>query len=367
MKCKACKREIDDDSIFCKWCGKEVVRGRKKKEAVSVPKPKRLKNGEYYAQIMVNGQVEYVKADTEREYYTKARAIKQGLIEQKKTKAGVTLGVACKQFISKRTAVLSPSTVTGYENIARNRFKDYMSKDVLRIDWQQMINDEATVCNGKTLKNAWGFICSVLKDNGIDKPNVRLPQVINNELPWLTPEQIPIFLDAIKGKPCEMAALFALHGLRKSELVALTPANIRNGYIHIEGSRVLSSNNELVYKKETKNSTSRRQVKIRIPRLNELLEQSQTKPDEFYITTNPNNMHQQINAVCTSAGLPNVGCHGLRRSFASLAYSLGWSERETMKEGGWANYEVMHKRYIKLAETNESGDDAMSKFFNENN
>ena len=30
MVCKNCKREIDDDSIFCKWCGERQIRERKK-------------------------------------------------------------------------------------------------------------------------------------------------------------------------------------------------------------------------------------------------------------------------------------------------------------------------------------------------
>ena len=363
MKCKACKRDIDDDSFFCKWCGKEVVRGRKKKEDVSVPKPRQLKSGEWAKQVMYKGQVEYIKGRIEAEYYAKARAWKSGLIEAQRTRAGVTLGAACDRFISERTAVLSPSTIAGYENIRRNRFKGYMDKDLLKIDWQKMVNDEAAVCNGKTLKNSWGFVCSVLKANKIDKPDVRLPQTINKELPWLTPAQIPVFLSAVKGKPCELAALFALHGLRKSEFIALTPENIRGGRIYVEGSRVLTSKNELVFKDETKNPTSRRSVKIRIPRLAELLAEADTAPGAFYITTNPNNMHQQINAVCDTAGLPHVGCHGLRRSFASLAYSLGIGERETMRDGGWANYDVMHKKYIKLAES-ENESDAMSEFYN---
>lgn len=363
MKCKSCKREIDSDSFYCKWCGKAVIRGRKKKEEISVPKPRQLKSGEWFAQVMVAGERYPVKANTEAEYYTKARAVKQGLISGQKTKQGVTLKAACESFVSAREAVLSPSTIKGYENIIRNRFKAYMPKDIMQIDWQRMISDEAKVCNGKTLKNAWGFICSVLKANKIEKPDVRLPQVINKELPWLTPEQIPVFLDAVKGKPCELAALFALQGLRKSELLALTPERIVNGFIYVEGARVLNGNNELVYKAETKNVSSRRKVKLRIPRLKELLSASQTKPGEFYITGNPNNLHQEINAVCAAAGLPNVGCHGLRRSFASLAYALGWSERETMKDGGWSDFDVMHKRYIKLAESENDNADSMEEFF----
>ena len=36
MVCKNCKRAIDDDSIFCKWCGERQIRERKKKEPVDV-------------------------------------------------------------------------------------------------------------------------------------------------------------------------------------------------------------------------------------------------------------------------------------------------------------------------------------------
>lgn len=367
MKCRACKKTIDDDSIYCKWCGARQVRERKKKTELAVPKPRQLKSGEWAKQVMHEGQVEYIKAATEQEYYTKARAWKSGLIQAEKTKAGVTLKAACEAYISDRSEVLSPATIAGYENIVRNRFKAYMGKDLLKIDWQRMINDEAATCNAKTLKNAWGFIRSIIKANKLELPSVTLPQLVPKELPWLTPEQIPVFLKAVKGQPCELAALFALHGLRKSELVALTPAHIKDGKIIIEGARVRNKDNELVYKGETKNVSSRRKVTIRIPRLVELLNESKTPETEFYITANSNNLHQDINAVCASVGLPNVGCHGLRRSFASLAYSLGWSERETMKEGGWANFEVMHKKYIKLAEENAALGDAMTEFYKAQN
>ena len=36
MVCKNCKMAIDDDSIFCKWCGERQIRERKKKEPVDV-------------------------------------------------------------------------------------------------------------------------------------------------------------------------------------------------------------------------------------------------------------------------------------------------------------------------------------------
>ena len=39
MVCKNYKRDIDDDSIFCKWCGEKQIRERRKKGEVKVQKP----------------------------------------------------------------------------------------------------------------------------------------------------------------------------------------------------------------------------------------------------------------------------------------------------------------------------------------
>ena len=42
MVYKNCKREIDDDSIFCKWCGEKQIRERRKKAEVRVPTPRQM-------------------------------------------------------------------------------------------------------------------------------------------------------------------------------------------------------------------------------------------------------------------------------------------------------------------------------------
>lgn len=56
MVCKNCKRAIDDDSIFCKWCGERQIRERKKKGEVKVPKPRQLADGRWFAQVMIDGE-----------------------------------------------------------------------------------------------------------------------------------------------------------------------------------------------------------------------------------------------------------------------------------------------------------------------
>ena len=52
MKCKNCKRIIDDDSIFCKWCGERHTMERKKKGEIKVPSPRQLKSGKWNIELL---------------------------------------------------------------------------------------------------------------------------------------------------------------------------------------------------------------------------------------------------------------------------------------------------------------------------
>lgn len=104
-----------------------------------------------------------------------------------------------------------------------------------------------------------------------------------------------------------------------------------------------------------------------IPRLFELLTDCNNKGNiEPFIKCAPDTLRKHVNRACVSAGLPEVGMHGLRRSFASLAYHLGWSERQTMAMGGWADLGTVHRIYIKLAEKDKNADiEKMKAFYNQ--
>jgi len=359
MKCKACKRKIDDNSIFCNWCGARQV---KEEQVIKIPEPKKLASGKWNVYLRAEGQS--VTEDTKEKCITKARAIRAGFLEAQKSAPKLTMAKAIERYIAENDAVLSPGTIRGYLEIGRNRFKPYHDKELSSVNWQAAINREAKLCGPKTLKNAWGLVARVMRCNHITPPDVRLPQVVPTERPWLNYEQVLRFVEELRGTPCEFAALLALHSLRRSELLAITPSKIREDGIHVSGSMVIDRDNNLVEKKANKNTASTRVVPIMIPRLQELIDASDKGPDEPYVDIRFNKLYNHINTVCRHAGLPEVGVHGLRRSFASLAYHLGWQERKTMAIGGWDDWETMHKIYIHLSSKDLSeAADSMRAFY----
>ena len=184
---------------------------------------------------------------------------------------------------------------------------------------------------------------------GITPPKVELPKFSKGGLPYLDFEQIQIFIPLIHGKTCELAALLALHSLRLSELVDLKRKDIvisKDGRatINVSGARVLDSNNRLVEKDTNKTYASKREVPVVIPRLLEII--PDIDADEYIVQLSPQAIGKQINKICKTNNLPLVSVHGLRRSFASLGYHLGWPELRTMSFGGWTNIETVHAHYL---------------------
>lgn len=363
MKCKHCKNDIPDELhfTFCGYCGERLIPERKKKDAIKIPKA-RLRGKKWYIELRREGVT--VIEDTEAEAIAKATAIRAGIIEVVNKHKLLTLRNAIDNYIEDRNNILSPSTLRGYRSIQRNAFPYIMDKDLTSVaNWQSEINKELKRVSPKTLKNEWGLVKAVLDDAKIDYDVSLLPQPSAKTRNWFDYEQIKIFLAAVQGESCEMAALFALHSLRRSEIWALTPADIVDGYIHVDGSAVFDEHNKLVAKPTNKTVKSKRVIPIMIPRLNELLKNYGGKADEPFFASSSDALRQQINRVCTSCGLPEVGIQGLRRSFASLAYHLKWSERQTMLVGGWSNIGTIHKHYIDISETEISTDIQKMKAF----
>ena len=102
-----------------------------------------------------------------------------------------------------------------------------MDKNQKTWRWQKIVRIQSRAfARQKTLKNAYGLVTSVLNENGIATQKVKLPQAITNARDWLEPDQIITLVNHVRGKNEELSVLFALHGLRRSEIGGLTWENI---------------------------------------------------------------------------------------------------------------------------------------------
>lgn len=318
---------------------------------MKVPEPRKLSSGKWFIQMRLGGESVTVSDFSKRECIKQATLIKAEFINGKRTTKEEnlepeiehpTLREAIDKYIGARSNTLSPLTIRGYRIIQKNRFQSEMDREVDQIDpseWQGIINKEAGLCAPKTLKNAWGFIRSVVEDaTGKYPPEVKLPSMAPAEKPFLSPDQIKVFVSAVKDTKYAIPCLLALSSLRASEIEALDWKDIQKKpeFIRVSGAVVLDENNKKVKKRQNKNATSTRNVPIMIPELLAAIERER-KPFGPVMTYHQNSLRAAIEKMCRENNLPNVGIHGLRHSFASLAYHLQIPEKIAMEIGGWAD------------------------------
>lgn len=321
---------------------------------MKIPQPRKLPSGAWNVRVQIDGKTHSITKPTEKECLAEATALKAGIKAAAQNPAKKTLSKAMDDYIEARANVLSPSTIRGYRIVQRCRFQQYMNRDISKMtqdQWQRAVNLEAKTCSAKTLKNAWGFTSSVIAETTGNRYTVRLPQVVANDLPFLTAEQIPVFLKGIAGDPCEIGALLALSSLRRSEIFAIRweDIDLENNCIYVHGSAVHDENGKLIQRKENKNRSSRRTIPFILPQLRTAIERTE-KNGEYVFTRGEHFLMRNVNRICKDCNIPEVGTHGLRRSFASLAYHLGISEEVAMRTGGWSDYTTMRKIYTKVSQ-----------------
>lgn len=366
MKCKGCKREIEDNSVFCNWCGKYQL--KKPRSTITVPKPTQLPSGNWRIQLRKEG-ISVVKATPEK-CIAEAMLMRRLWLEAETEGRHepppkiLTLGEVVDNYISSKSKTLSASTISSYQSKRDFSFKNHWEDDANNLNTQDIINDEVTAgYSAKTIYNAWGLCSSALKYAGISFTPPTLPKIVRAEHTWLDYNQIQVFLKAIHGQHCELGALLALHSLRRSEIFGLRVKDYdrKKQIIHIRGAMLSTIQSGWVRTELNKNDTSRRDVPIIISRLAELLKRVDEE-DEYIIGTRQKNLYREINAICRDAGLPEPGLHGLRHSFASLAYHLGWKKLSTQQIGGWKNSKVLDQIYTHNADL-ESDLENMREYF----
>lgn len=318
----------------------------------SIPKPVQLPSGNWRVRISIDGQTHSFTEPSKELALAKAIAYRNALIEEKKAPTK-SLGAIIDEYIELRSNVLSPATIRGYKSMRKFRFKKYMDVSVAKLDrqtLQRMVNEEAKIVKPRTVQTAWGLVTASLAEYDVSVKGINMPAQIKREKPFLTHTEILTFCRAIAGHRYEIPALLALCSLRLSEIAGLDwkDINLKKNTITVHKSRVKGEYGYEV-KETNKTTSSTRPVPILIPQLKTALAAAR-KPSGPVVTGNPDRIYFHVNQVCRKAGLPEVGVHGLRHSFASLCHHLGVPEMEAARIGGWKDLNTMRKIYTHLSQ-----------------
>lgn len=326
-----------------------------KKQSIKLPSVERLPSGSYRTRCMVDGQRISITADTEKEVIAQYMAVKHGVIEAKKNKRSdrKTLQQAVAEYIDSRRGYRSPSTIYGYEQNARNTFQSAMQYDVFTTtdeQWQQAIRAEKKLGRSpKYIQNAWSLMAASIEAATGRRPKVLLYQKEPKQRLYLEPDQIDIFVQAIRGTDIEIPALLCLSSLRRSEMLALTwdKVDLKKKIIHVHGAQVRAAGG-MVEKAQNKSDKSRRTIPIIPPLYDALTAAGRTSA--HVVTLPPDTILKHLKSICEANGLPQICLHGLRHSFASLAYHLQIPEMIAAEIGGWNDLTTMRNIYTHLAQ-----------------
>lgn len=327
---------------------------KKKEPNIRLPKIEILPSGAAHTRVLINGERRSITKDTPEECIAEYLALKHGVKEaaEKKKHKETTLAEAMDKYIAKRDGKKSPATIKGYKVYKKNRLQSMMNANVYETtdaQWQAAVDRDFRKLSDKYAKNVWTFVASAIEEETGRRPKIDLDPPKKSERPFLEPEEVLTFVEAMKGRTAEIAALLELSSLRVSEVLAVkgTDFDLKNNRVRVHGAAVFGPEGKLVFKEENKTEASDRYVPL-IPPLREAIEKINLT-DDYVVKMQPAGIYKQINRVCAANGLPQVGNHGLRHSFASLAYHLGIPEKIAMEIGGWEDSKVMHDIYTHLA------------------
>lgn len=197
--------------------------------SIKKPNIEKLPSGNYRARLMINGNRVSITAETPKAVTMKYYAmLSNGQIEKQQAAVpgSMTMGECIDKYIDRRRVACSPSTIRGYVTIRNNAFPEIIDRVIMRLkdsDFQKAINNAARRLSAKTVINQWNVCGAAIREITGRDIDVKLPPIVRNEHEFLTAEQIPVFLEAIKTEKIEaqIGALLGLHSLRRSEIAHL--------------------------------------------------------------------------------------------------------------------------------------------------
>lgn len=346
-KNKGCGREIDADSVYCKWCGTRQVREKKTKDAA--PAARQLPSGAWTCRVRVGGQDISVTRPTKAEAQAEAMAIKHGLKAPDTPRVTMTLEAAYKAYIESRDGVLSPSTVAGYKRLQRNTFQRLMPMQLSSITSEHIQREISAMTKSKKspkyIANAEGLLSSVLKQSMPEKQfSLHLPPKRKPNLRQPDDKEIGAIMAAFRGSAVELPVLMALWmGMRLSEILGARHEDIAGGKLHICRAVVLDENNQPAEKDSAKTYAGDRWVSV--PDYIAQLIADTGRDSGPLVAFSGAAIYKRFVRTLDQAGIPRCRFHDLRHINAAVMVRLGVDSKYAQERNGWASDRMYKQVY----------------------
>lgn len=308
-------------------------------------KAKKLKSGNWrvlvYEYTDENKKRHYksITASTKKE--AEYQAAEYALNRKETSYEDLTLSEAYQRYIESKSAVLSPSTIAGYDYSKRTYFQKLMPMKLSKINTkliQTAVNELSATHSPKTVRNAHGLLHSVIKSYKPDfEFNTTLPQSVKPDYIIPTTEDINKLLKSADEKIRVPILLASQGGLRRSEICALTPSDFTEFGVNINKAAVLDVNKKVVIK-TTKTIAGTRFVPL--PQ-NVIKEAKEWK----YFGCTPRTLSNQYCRLRDKINIPKFSFHKLRHYFASELHAQGIPDQYIAEIGGWETIEMLQRIY----------------------
>lgn len=285
-------------------------------------------------------------------------------LRNNRTSSDPTVAEAISKYIVLKESVLSPSTIRGYQTLAKNAYDDigrmrlsYVTTPVL----QRWVSDHALRHKPKTTKNAYGLLTAAMKMFGMTVPPVTLPKIRREEYPVPTSEDLQKLL-AIAGANMRKAIMLGAYcSLRRGEICALEYSDIRDGCLTVNKSMVRTGSGTYEIK-QPKTPTSYRTIPVPAFVLEEI-----GTGDGRVVEFNVNSLTKQFERDLARAGVSPFPFHATRHFFASYLHAKGLPDAYIEKLGGWApGSNVMKQIYRNVLRDELSKNNALMRSIFEN-
>lgn len=304
-------------------------------------KIEQLPSGSYRVRKMINGKTITKVFD----HKPTQKEVTVALAAEIENEAPKTAFVSCaRKCIENKNGVISPGTIKTYteyiDSVLPKWFLNLKMNEISQVHIQTVINDYAKTHKPKTVSNLHGFISSVMK---MYRPNMTIHTTLPQKqkyTPYVpTPDEIKLVLEASEKTQYHIPFQLGVLGMRRGEVCALTMDDINGNIVTINKALIYSKKDGWMIKPTPKTEESNREI---------FIPDALAKEIQFtgYIYEGfPNMLIKALHRYQKKLGIQSFRFHDLRHFYASYAHSMGMSDADIMKSGGWRTDSVMKGVY----------------------